>query len=461
MNCDLVIRNGDVLTPRGKVRVDIGVKAGSIAAIAMGGAIAGEEYVDATGKIILPGGVDMHVHFRDPGATHKEDFLHGTAAAACGGVTTICDMPNTKPAVVSADTFAAKLAHVSSSAHVDFALWAGGVSIDEFSEFKRLGAVGLKVYMNRAMPGSQSYSDDLSMPDDATFVRVLKRAAELNWPVCVHVANSILDEAVKARLIKEGRKSSRDVCMMTRSPESAEAQARAIHFANVTGARLHIAHISYNSLEALRGFQIARDEPGSRVTAEVVPPCLNFEALDQIGPLGIPFAHSDGQNDEYWSALNSGLIDVVATDHAPHTREEKQQGLADAWQAPSGYPAVETMMPLLIDAALAGRLTFERLIQISAEAPAKICGLASKGAIEIGKDADLLILNPGARSIVNETRLHSKAGWSPFHGRELRGRIENVFLRGREVSRNGELSSASPIGRHAVLGAQERNNLAS
>jgi dihydroorotase (multifunctional complex type) len=412
----------------------------------------GHDQMDASGMLVLPGAIDMHVHFREPGATHKEDFRHGTAAAACGGVTSVCDMPNTKPAVTNAQVLAQKLTAVQSCAHVDFAFWAGGVETDEFAEFRRLGAVGLKVYMNRAPAGSQSYSDELTMPDDATFVRVLRAAAELDWPVSVHVANSSLDDAVQAELMAQGRRQARDVCLMTRSRESAEAQARIIHFAQITRARLHIAHISYNSLEALEGLRIARTM-GARVTAEVAPPCLSFADLDRIGAFGTPFAHSDDDNDRYWNALREGLIDAVATDHAPHTREEKLKGAADAWLAPTGYPAVETMLPLLVDAVLRGRLTFERLVAVAAGNPARICSFESKGAIAIGKDADLAIVDPAAEWVVDEARLHSKAGWSPFHGRRLRGRVRHTFLRGNEIARDGELVASKSGGRPVSIAA--------
>jgi dihydroorotase len=286
----------------------------------------------------------------------------------------------------------------------------------------------------------------LSMPDDATFVRVLRAAAELNWPVSVHVANSSIDDALRAELIAQGRRRARDVCLMTRSPESAEAQARIIHFAQVTGARLHIAHLSYNAMEALEGLRIAR-ERGTCITAEIAPPCLSFADLDRLGAFGTPFAHADEENDRYWNALRDGIIDAVATDHAPHTREEKLKGEPDAWLAPTGYPAVETMLPLLVDAALRGRLKLERVVAIAAENPARICSFESKGSIAIGKDADLAIVDPAAEWVIEETKLHSKAGWSPFHGRRLRGRIRYTFLRGNQIACDGELIASAPCGR--------------
>lgn len=453
MKADLTIRNGTLILPSGRVHADLAIQDGVFVAIGAPGTLQGRDHVNASGMIALPGAIDMHVHFREPGATHKEDFWHGTAAAACGGVTTVCDMPNTKPGVTNAQAFAQKVEAIRNSAHVDFGLWAGGIEIGQFPELSRQGAVGLKIYMNRAPAGSQSYSDELSMPDDATLVRVMRAAAEVDWPVCVHVANSSLDEAVKLNLLSSGRRHARDVCLMTRSPESAEAQSRIIHFAKITGARLHIAHISYNSMEALEELRLAR-EVGVKVTAEVSPPCLNFDDLDRIGAFGTPFAHSDRDNARYMDALRSGIIDVVATDHAPHSREEKLLGASDAWLAPTGYPAVETMLPLLIDAVLKGHLSFERVAAITSENPARICSLLNKGAIAIGNDADFVIVDPDAECTIDEGTLHSKAGWSPFHGRSLRGRVRRTYLRGEEISRDGEMVTNSPTGRPVLIDEQ-------
>jgi dihydroorotase len=241
---------------------------------------------------------------------------------------------------------------------------------------------------------------------------------------------------------------------MTRSPASAEAQARLIRFAGLTGARLHIAHISYNAIGALDDLRAAR-AAGSRTTTEVAPPCLSFADLERVGVLGIPFAHSDEDNQRYWEALGDGTIDAVATDHAPHTREEKLRGAENAWLAASGYPGVETMMPLMLDGAFSGRITLERLVEVTAANPARICGLPRKGAIAIGRDADLILVDPAGIWEIDEARMHSKAGWSPYHGRRLKGRIRHVFLRGTEIARDGELLDAPKMGQHmAVTPAQ-------
>ena len=443
---DLIVRNGAVALPGGVASVDLGIRGGKLAAISAHGELRGGAVLDATGRLVLPGGIDMHVHFREPGFEHKEDFAHGTSAAACGGVTTICDMPNTHPPVISPDRFAAKLAQIAKHAHVDFGLWAGGVCTEHFQALDQLGAIGLKVFLNRPARAGDPYATELSMPDDATFVKTLKAAAALDWPVTVHLANPAIDEARRAALLEAGSVDPMDVCCSFRSPASVEALSRAALFARLAGARLHIAHISLNALAALDALVEARNR-GTRITAEIVPPALSFAELATLGAKGVPFAHAPEELERYWNALAAGVIDVVATDHAPHTRDEKEAGRANPWNAPPGYPGVETSVPLLIDAMLRGKLGVEALIKVISENPARILGLEAKGAILPGRDADLAFVDPDAEWLIDESRLHSKAGWSPFHGRRLKGRVRLTMLRGEVIARDGELVAAAPTGR--------------
>src|SRR5262249_43149317 len=268
-------------------RVDIGIKDGRVAALSNEGRLNGTAVFDASGMLVLPGAIDMHVHFREPGFTEKEDFAHGTAAAACGGVTTVCDMPNTHPPVVTAGRLSEKIALVSNRSHVDFALWAGGTKVDEFAQMDEIGAIGLKVYMNRALRASDPYAGELSMPDDAVFVQSLRAAAALGWPVSVHVANSAIDEAKREELRASGSFRAMDVCCSFRSPESVEALSRAALFARMAGARLHVAHISLNSISAIDALIDARAQ-GTCITAEIVPPALSFDELEQLGAKGVP-----------------------------------------------------------------------------------------------------------------------------------------------------------------------------
>ena len=455
---DLVIVGGTLALPSGTVRGDVAVRGGRISAIGSSGELSGATVIDAAGKLVLPGAVDMHVHFREPGFEHKEDFRHGTAAAACGGVTTICDMPNTHPPVTDPDRLAQKLKRVAPSAHVDFGLWAGGFHTEHFPAMAALGAVGLKIYMNRAVRKSDPYAGELSMPDDATFVRAIKAATASHWPISVHLANPDLDEAKRAGLIESGSRDPVDVCCSYRSEESIEALGRAAHFARIHGAHLHIAHISLNAIEALDAVVECR-RLGCKLTVEVVPPALEFGELPRLGAKGIPFAHPVDHLERYWSAVASGVIDAVATDHAPHALAEKQVARDDPWSAPPGYPGVETSLPIVVDAMLRGRLTLDVLVRAMSENPARILGLAEKGGIAPGKDADLVLVDPEGEWVVDEASLHSKAGWSPFHGRRLKGRIAATLLRGMVIAKDGEIVSDAPQGRQVRPRRPDRDEI--
>ena len=397
------------------------------------------------GQYVLPGAIDIHVHFREPGFESKEDFRHGTAAAACGGVTVICDMPNTRPAVNTHERLIDKLNTVAASSWVDFGLWAGGMRIDEFEAMAAAGAVGLKVYMNRPRSASDPYAADLSMPDDATFVAVLQATAAMNWPVAVHLASPAIDEAKADEYQASGIFDPCAVCHSYRAPESTEAIQKVIRFQEVTGAKVHMAHISLNSIDSLEPLMRAKKN-GQLVTAEVVPPAVSLAELERLGVFGVPFSHSEEDLAIYWDSLASGLIDAVATDHAPHSRADKDEGKDNAWLAPPGYPGVETSYAIVLDAHLRGQLTLERVIQVVAENPAKVIGLRNKGAIALGFDADLVLFDADAAWTIDQEKLHSKAGWSPFHGRTLRGRLRATMLRGAIIARDGELTEPTPAG---------------
>jgi dihydroorotase len=445
MALDLVIANGEVVTPAGREHADVGVRDGRIADIGSAGTVTADQRIDARGLLVLPGAIDMHVHLREPGLERKEDAWHGTRAAAAGGVTLVADMPNTVPPVASADVLTAKARRIADSAWVDVALWAGGTDVAAFAGMQAAGAIGLKVYMTRSLRASDPYSDALAMPDDDTFREVLRESARLGWPVAVHVCDPELEAAERERLRRLAHDDARLVCRALRGPGAAVALRRVLDLADETGARVHIAHISLAPAASVDVLRLARSR-GSAVTCELAPPALAEDELVRIGSLGTPFAFPPHECEFYWQALADGTIDCVATDHAPHTRDDKL-ATPDAWSAPTGYPSVETSLPLMIDAALAGRMSLERVVELTAAAPARILGLEHKGELAVGADADIALVDAGARTVVDERRLHSKAGWSPFHGRSLAGRIVATLLRGVVVARDGEIVGEHPSGR--------------
>jgi dihydroorotase len=449
MTHDLVIGGGRLGGGAETSPADVGISGGRIAEIGGPGALRGRMHMDARDLLVLPGAIDMHVHFREPGLERKEDFWHGTRAAAAGGVTLVADMPNTVPAVTDADLLAGKLERLRGNAWVDVALWAGGTQVAQFAAMRRAGAIGLKVYMTRPRRADDPYSSDLAMPDAETFAAVLAESARLDWPVAVHVSDPDQEDAERARLRQVADDDARLVCRSMRGPGVVDALRRVVELAGASGARVHVAHISLGPTDAVDLVRQARRE-GSAVTCELPPPALTEGALERLGTRGTPFAFTDEECEFFWDAIADGTIDCVATDHAPHTLDDKLVDAPSVWSAPPGYPAVETSLPLMLDATLNGKLSLDRLVHVTAAEPARILGLPHKGALRVGNDADVVLVDPAGTTEIDEQRLHSKAGWSPFHGRRLAGRIVATLLRGAVIARDGEIVADRPAGRLAT-----------
>jgi dihydroorotase len=406
---------------RGRVEpLDIGVdEEGKIAAVkrTMGGSDV-EDHGDA---LILPGCVDMHVHMRDPGSPEKEDLPSGTRSAALGGVTTIVDMPNTRPPVTTRDVLQDKWARARGRATVDYGLFAAPRSGSVVPRLQ--DATAFKVYMAESTGSLQI--------DEATLEAVLRASASLDRLVVAH--------AEDAQRFATGQPPTLPGHSESRPKESEVSAIQTL--ARLRGeARVHVAHITCT--EALAAV------PGG-MTTEVTPHHLLLDALRGLRAFGKvnPPLRAPGDRKALWDAFAAGRIDVVATDHAPHTREEKEERFEEA---PSGLPGVATAFPLLLRQVRAETLSLERLVQAMASRPAEILGL-SKGRIEVGADADLAVVD--ARRVVKITarRVRYKCGWTPFEGME--GIFPStVYLRGERLVEDGE-AIADGAGRPVVLAA--------
>lgn len=436
---ELVVAGGTVVTEAGSRPADVVVTGGRIATLTEPGAGRADRRVDATGLWVLPGMVDIHVHLRDPGLTHKETFATGTAAAARGGITAVADMPNTVPPLLTADDFAAKRAHAEGAAHVDFGLWAGATRPEEFSAFAAAGAVGVKVFLAGPEQGDQ-YRDDLGVGDDGQLLEIMDAARRAGLPVAVHLANPAIERtwrrSWRGRALPDLRA---EICSESRL-DKVEAAQRVLLLAGHTGARLHLVHVSAAVLPLVA--RAKRD--GLAVTAESFAPFVSTDDFGRLGVRGYDRYRRPDEITQLWEALVTGAVDNLASDHAPHTWAEKAAGDTDVSACPSGYPELDTIVPMLLHEVLEGRLRPETLVRRYAAAPARIAGWAGrKGAIEPGRDADLVLFDPTASWTVSAADCRSKAGWSPFEGRRLRGRVRRVLLRGIDVT-----SAAAPPGTH-------------
>jgi len=441
---DLVVRGGLIVTPRGTFRASIGIEGGVIVAIGSTETMPpAERKIDADGLLVFPGIIDEHVHFRDPGLDWKEDFRTGSMAAAAGGVTTVLDMPNTEPPTVDRQGFLSKLEAASRKSVVDFGFYAGVVpgKVDALRELAELGAVGVKLYM--------SETTGIGEPvDGLDLIRAMEVAASLGLRVGVHAEDGRTIAALREVLRAGGRRDP--LAHMEARPVAAEvlAVARALLAAKATGCRVHVFHLS--SGEALGVIRALRPM-GIDVTVETCPHYLLLdgrEALTRHGNVAKvnPPIRSREDAEALWEALRRGEIDAIGSDHAPHLPEEKK--VEDVWTAPSGFPGVETMLPLMLTEVHRGRLTFGEVSWLLSEGPARIWGLyPRKGAIAIGSDGDLTIVDPNAEAVIRSESLHSKSKVTPFEGLRVKGLPVYTVVGGEVVMEKGEVREDARKGR--------------
>lgn len=443
MGYDLVICGATVVSPLGMESLDVAITDGKIEAVGDLASVDADEVVKAHGLYMMPGAIDTQVHFREPGLEQKEDLASGSLAAICGGVTAFLEMPNTKPETTTPEALADKIARASGRCWSNFGFFFGATpnnasSLDQYESLP--GTPGVKIFVG-------SSTGDLLVDKEDDLRRVLLHGHKR---VAVHSEDEARNRERKA-LISDSPHAREHPFL--RDAESARLSTeRLIRLCEETGRPVHILHLSTADELPLIADAKRRGLP---ITCEVTPQHLWFAAPECYEKLGTraqmnPPVRSREHRDALWKALDEGLFDVFGSDHAPHTREEKDQPYP---KSPSGMPGVETILPALLTFAAQGRISYETLVKMFCWTPAELYSIQGKGRIEIGYDADIILFDPQKRWIVDEKQLHSKAGWSPYDGEEFIGKVQSVYLAGRLASFEGE-PVGDPMGRCLVFGEQ-------
>jgi dihydroorotase len=422
---DLILKGATVVNHDGEGARDIGVRDGKIARIGSLGRASAGESIDCTGLHILPGVIDTQVHFREPGATHKEDLETGSCAAVLGGVTAVFEMPNTNPLTTSADMLSDKLARARGRMHCDYAFFMGGTreNTKDLPELELLpGCAGVKVFMGSST-GTLLVEDDDGVRD---ILKVIRRRASFH---------SEDEFRLRERKDHQVAGDPRSHPVWRDEITAFECTRRLVTLARETGKRVHVLHVTTKQEMAYL------KEHKDVASVEVTPQHLTLEAPDAYERLGTyaqqnPPVRGAAHREALWEALSQGVVDVIGSDHAPHTREEKDKGYPNT---PSGMPGVQTLVPIMLDHVHAGHLTLARFVDLTSAGPQRLFGIANKGRIAVGYDADLTVIDLKHRETITDKWIASRAGWTPFNGKSVTGWPVGTVLRGRRVMWEGEV----------------------
>lgn len=426
---DLILKGGIVVNQDGEIARDLGIREGRIAAIGTIPGSAAGEVVDCRGLHVLPGVIDTQVHFREPGPTHKEDLESGSRSAVMGGVTAVFEMPNTDPLTITTEAMADKVRRGRHRMHCDYAFFVGGTreNAADLPELERLpGCAGVKVFMGSST-GSLLLEDEEGLRN---VLRVIRRRASF------HAEDEF---RLRERKVHQKPNDARSHPVWRDEEAALIATKRLVRVARETGARVHVLHIT-----TAQEMDFLKDHKDV-ASVEVTPHHLTLEAPECYERLGTfaqmnPPVREAHHKAALWHAVSQGIADILGSDHAPHTREEKQKAYP---ASPSGMTGVQTLVPLMLDHINAGRLSLARFVDMSSTGPARLFNIACKGRIAVGYDADLTIVDLKRRETITDKWVASRAGWTPYDGMTVTGWPVGTFVRGHRVMWEGELRESA------------------
>lgn len=454
MKVDLLIRGADVVTPGGVVRADIAVLNGQICGLSAGEIVpAAHETLDATGKIVLPGGVDTHTHLREPGFTHKEDIVTGTRAAAAGGYTMVSGMPNVEPVTTTLERYLAAIELYKRGSLVDFNHNPSPTNLAEVQKLADAGALGFKIYMITDKGVSYPHMPELGVHHQGRLFEIGEVVQKTGRPLMVHPNNQELIETLSDRAIAAGDTSYQTVARLSASYDGIvfdSAISYLCRLQEVLGFHLHVLHVrSPRSVDVIKAAKRKKQKVSAEINPHMVFLCNDWDEIERLGPYALNLWNGPDTTEMLWEAIRDGSIDVIGSDHAPHLREEKEIGWTNMFVAANGTPKIQETLPLFLDQVRSGRLSLERLVEIFSSKPAKLFGLyPRKGAIQVGSDADFVIVDPNQRQVLRNEDMLSKCGWSSWDGREVFGVVLHTLVRGTFVYRDCKVVGSPGHGTH-------------
>lgn len=458
MQLDTVITGGKIVTDEESFLGSVGIRDGRIAGVySAGSEPPARERIDASGKAVLPGLIDMHSHHRQGaqagGFEYKDTIYTSTLQCAAGGVTTSVGMPNVTPPPNTLAKLEAQFDIYRSDAVVDWNFNPAPTEMAEIPSMARTGIAAFKIFMVVDTGRSYPHMPGIGIHDHGKLLEIMKACAEVNVPLMVHPHDQALMDVIEQEFWKRGE---RDALAYARAYAAGDgviwetAIGVLLRLQRASGVHLHILHTqTAGSVDLIRR---AKDA-GQRVTCEINPWALflgcEWAAIERLGSYALSYWVPEKNVPSLWGALNDGTIDIVATDHAPHLREEKEIGWKDGWKAHTGTPSTQFYLSLLLDAARQGKISLERVVDATSTRPARIFGIHNKGEIRPGCDADLVVVDLEKQFEITDSDVLSLIGWTPYAGRKVQGKVDRTIVRGRTVFADGKVTGEKGWGRIA------------
>lgn len=456
MTHDIVIRGAKAILEDGTRAADIAIDGETIALVAAAGkAPKGKREIEADGLVALPGLIDMHSHHREPGFSHKEDLAAIGRQCAAGGVTTSVAMPNVNPPPTTAANLDEMLALYRQRAMVDYNVNASGVQLDEIPKLAERGILAFKIFMVVDTGRSYPHMPGIGLHKHGELYERMKAIKATGLPLMVHPHDQALMDAIEREYWDRGERDFRAYAKAYAHDDGViwdTAVAVLLRLQEATGVRLHLLHTQTRRVvEMLRAAKAA----GRTVSAEVNPWCFwldnDWANIERLGSYALSYFVAPHHAEAVYAGFRDGTVDIMATDHAPHLREEKEPGWKDGWKAHTGTPSEQFYLSLLLTDVNDGKIGLERVADATATRPAKLFGLyPRKGAIRVGADADIVLVDLAEKRTIRDEDVLSKCGWTPYAGREVRGAARYTFLRGRAIYDDGKIAVKDGFGKQAV-----------